>query len=292
MDEAASRVRIALSSMPQDLKEREARLNRGPWPRAARPPTPGSTSGRPNCATRSRRRAASTTSAARLGAARPAWTRWWTRRTSPRSSPNRPASPCRACSRARPRSRVPKSSLHRRVIGQDVAIEAVAEAVRRSRAGLSDPRRPIGSFLFLGPTGVGKTELAKALAEFLFDDETAMVRIDMSEYMEKHAVARLIGAPPGYVGYEEWWRLHRGGPAPVPGHPARRDREGAPGRAQRPAPGARRRPADRRPGARGQLPQHGRDHDLEHRLAPDRGDPHGVDARRGDAALRGRCGTG
>src|SRR4029434_2326193 len=93
--------------------------------------------------------------------------------------------------------------LHQRVVGQDEAINAVSNAVRRARAGLQDPNRPIGSFLFLGPTGVGKTELTKALAAFLFDDETAMVRIDMSEYMEKHAVARLIGAPPGYVGYEE-----------------------------------------------------------------------------------------
>jgi len=93
--------------------------------------------------------------------------------------------------------------LHRRVIGQDEAVRVVSEAVRRARAGLQDPKRPIGSFLFLGPTGVGKTELARALAEFLFDDEHAMVRVDMSEYQEKHTVARLIGAPPGYVGYEE-----------------------------------------------------------------------------------------
>jgi ATP-dependent Clp protease ATP-binding subunit ClpB len=93
------------------------------------------------------------------------------------------------------------------VIGQEKAVSAVAEAIRRSRAGLSDPRRPMGSFLFLGPTGVGKTELAKALAEFLFDDESSLVRLDMSEYMEKHAVARLIGAPPGYVGYEEGGQL-------------------------------------------------------------------------------------
>ncbi len=93
--------------------------------------------------------------------------------------------------------------LHLRVVGQDEAIEAVANAVRRARSGLSDPNRPIGSFIFLGPTGVGKTELARALADFLFDDESAMVRIDMSEYMEKHAVSRLIGAPPGYVGYDE-----------------------------------------------------------------------------------------
>jgi ATP-dependent Clp protease ATP-binding subunit ClpB len=97
--------------------------------------------------------------------------------------------------------------LHERVIGQDDAVTAVANAIRRSRAGLSDPHRPIGSFLFLGPTGVGKTELARSLADFLFDDERAMVRIDMSEYMEKHSVARLIGAPPGYVGYEEGGQL-------------------------------------------------------------------------------------
>jgi len=97
--------------------------------------------------------------------------------------------------------------LHERVIGQDEAIEAVSNALRRSRAGLSDPHRPIGSFLFLGPTGVGKTELAKALAEFMFDTDQAIVRLDMSEYMEKHTVARLIGAPPGYVGYEEGGQL-------------------------------------------------------------------------------------
>ncbi|MCI0431223.1 MAG: AAA family ATPase, partial [Rhodospirillales bacterium] len=96
-----------------------------------------------------------------------------------------------------------EASIRARVVGQDEAVIVVSNAVRRARAGLQDPNRPIGSFLFLGPTGVGKTELTKALAAFLFDDEQAMVRIDMSEYMEKHAVARLIGAPPGYVGYEE-----------------------------------------------------------------------------------------
>jgi ATP-dependent Clp protease ATP-binding subunit ClpB len=96
-----------------------------------------------------------------------------------------------------------EAALHRRVIGQHEAVVAVANAVRRSRSGLSDPNRPNGSFMFLGPTGVGKTELCKALAEFLFDTEDAMVRIDMSEFMERHSVARLIGAPPGYVGYEE-----------------------------------------------------------------------------------------
>jgi ATP-dependent Clp protease ATP-binding subunit ClpB len=97
--------------------------------------------------------------------------------------------------------------LHQRVIGQNEAVEAVADAVIRARSGLKDPNRPIGSFIFLGPTGVGKTELARALAEFMFDDERSMIRIDMSEYMEKHAVARLIGAPPGYVGYEEGGQL-------------------------------------------------------------------------------------
>src|SRR3989454_11698161 len=97
--------------------------------------------------------------------------------------------------------------LHQRVIGQDEPIRAVANAIRRARAGLQDPNRPLGSFMFLGPTGVGKTELARALAEFLFDDEQAMIRIDMSEYQEKHTVSRMIGAPPGYVGYEEAGQL-------------------------------------------------------------------------------------
>jgi ATP-dependent Clp protease ATP-binding subunit ClpB len=97
--------------------------------------------------------------------------------------------------------------LRQRVVGQEEAVRAVSNAVRRARSGLQDPNRPIGSFLFAGPTGVGKTELARALAEFLFDDEQAMVRLDMSEYMEKHSVARLIGAPPGYVGYDEGGQL-------------------------------------------------------------------------------------
>lgn len=97
--------------------------------------------------------------------------------------------------------------LHKRVVGQDIAVKSVADAIRRSRAGLSDPNRPIASFMFMGPTGVGKTELAKALAGYLFNTENALVRIDMSEYMEKHAVSRLVGAPPGYVGYEEGGQL-------------------------------------------------------------------------------------
>lgn len=97
--------------------------------------------------------------------------------------------------------------LHRRIVGQDEAVKSISQAIRRARAGLKDPNKPIGSFLFLGPTGVGKTELARALAEYLFNDEDALIRIDMSEFMEKHTVSRLIGAPPGYVGYEEGGQL-------------------------------------------------------------------------------------
>ena len=159
-----------------------------------------------------------------------------------------------------------EEQLHQRVIGQDEAVKAVADAVIRARAGLKDPNRPIGSFIFLGPTGVGKTELARALAEFLFDGENAMVRIDMSEYMEKHTVARLIGAPPGYVGYEEGGQLTEAvRRRPVLRHPVRRDREGAPRRVQRAAADPRRRPAHRRPGPHGRLQEHRRHHDLERR---------------------------
>ncbi len=133
-----------------------------------------------------------------------------------------------------------EDELRRRVVGQEDALQAVAHAVRRARAGLQDPHRPIGSFLFLGPTGVGKTELTKALAQFLFDDERALLRIDMSEFMEKHAVSRLIGAPPGYVGYDEGGGSHRGGPATaLPGHPVRRGGKGAPGHLQCAAAGSR-----------------------------------------------------
>ncbi len=100
-----------------------------------------------------------------------------------------------------------EGALHKRVIGQEEAIETISRAVRRARAGLKDPKRPIGSFIFMGPTGVGKTELAKALAEFMFGSEEALIKIDMSEFMERHAAARLVGAPPGYVGYEEGGQL-------------------------------------------------------------------------------------
>ena len=105
-----------------------------------------------------------------------------------------------------------EKELHKRVIGQNEAVKAVAQAVKRGRVGLKDPNRPIGSFLFLGPTGVGKTELSKALAEAVFGSEQAMIRVDMSEYMEKHSVSKLIGSPPGYVGYEEGGQLSREGP--------------------------------------------------------------------------------
>jgi ATP-dependent Clp protease ATP-binding subunit ClpB len=139
------------------------------------------------------------------------------------------------------------------------AARGVATRSAAPRAGLGDPNRPIGSFLFLGPTGVGKTETCKALAEFLFDTEEAMVRIDMSEYGEKHAVARLIGAPPGYVGLRRGRAADRGRAAPaVLRRAARRDREGTPGRVQRPAAGARRRAPDRRAGAHGRLQEHDR----------------------------------
>ncbi|GMA34432.1 hypothetical protein GCM10025876_06360 [Demequina litorisediminis] len=113
--------------------------------------------------------------------------------------------------------------MHQRVVGQDRAIASVSDAIRRARAGISDEHRPIGSFLFLGPTGVGKTELARALAEQLFDDERAMIRLDMSEYMESHAVSRLIGSPPGYIGYEQGGQAHGGGAAQAVQHrPVRR----------------------------------------------------------------------
>ena len=174
--------------------------------------------------------------------------------------------------------------LEQRVIGQRPAIEAVSNAIRRARSGLQDPNRPIGSFIFLGPTGVGKTETAKALAEFLFDDENALIRIDMSEYMEKHAVARLIGAPPGYVGYEEGGQLTeavRRRPYSVvlfdeieKAHTRR---------VQRAPPDPRRRPAHRQPGPHRGLQEHGADHDLQPRQpAPAAGDGGQGDHRRGD----------
>jgi ATP-dependent Clp protease ATP-binding subunit ClpB len=154
--------------------------------------------------------------------------------------------------------------LKERVVGQDAALSVVANAIRRSRAGLSDPKRPIGSFIFLGPTGVGKTETARALAEFLFDDEQSMIRLDMSEYMEKHAVARMIGAPSRLRGLRRGRTTHGSRPpAPVLGDPARRDREGASRCLQRAAAGARRRAPHGLEGPRGGLQKYGPDHDLE-----------------------------
>ncbi len=154
--------------------------------------------------------------------------------------------------------------LHARIVGQDDAVVAVANAIRRARAGLQDPNRPLGSFVFLGPTGVGKTELARALAQFLFDDEHAMIRIDMSEYQEKHTVSRLIGAPPGYVGVRGIRPAHRSGAAPaVRGRAVRRDREGAPRGAQRDAPVARRRAVDGRQGPDRRFQERGRHHDVQ-----------------------------
>ena len=168
--------------------------------------------------------------------------------------------------------------LHERVVGQDAAIEAVSNALRRARSGLQDPNRPIGSFVFLGPTGVGKTELAKALAEFMFDDERAIVRLDMSEYQEKHTVSRLVGAPPGYVGYEEGGQLTEAVRRRPYSVILLDEIEKAHARGvRRPPPAARRRPAHRRPGPHGRLPQHGRDHDLEHPLG--RGPGRAVPAR-------------
>ena len=159
-----------------------------------------------------------------------------------------------------------EDELAKRVVGQKEAVQAVSTAVRRARAGLQDPNRPIGSFMFLGPTGVGKTELTKALAAYLFDDENALIRIDMSEYMEKHSVARLIGAPPGYVGYDEGGALTEAvRRRPYQVDPVRRDREGASGRVQRAAAGARRRPPDRRAGPHRRLPQHADRDDVESR---------------------------
>jgi ATP-dependent Clp protease ATP-binding subunit ClpB len=154
--------------------------------------------------------------------------------------------------------------LRERVVGQEEAVAAVSSAVRRSRSGLQDPNRPMGSFIFLGPTGVGKTELARALAEFLFDDEHALIRIDMSEFMEKHSVSRLIGAPPGLRGLRRG-RLPDGTRAPEAVFRAavRRDREGASRRVQRAVAGAGRRAPDGWTGAHRRLPQHPDHHDVE-----------------------------
>ena len=189
-----------------------------------------------------------------------------------------------------------EEALHERIIGQDEAITTLSKAVRRARAGLKDPKRPIGSFIFLGPTGVGKTELAKALAEFMFGSEEHLIKIDMSEFMERHAVARLVGAPPGYVGYEEGGQLTEAvRRKSLLGDPARRDREGAPGSVQHAPPDHGGRQPDRRQGPQGRLPQHDHHHDLERRRRADhaRHEPRlrrqGGRRRRRSSATTTRC---
>ena len=174
-----------------------------------------------------------------------------------------------------------EEELHRRVVSQEKAISALSRAIRRSRAGLKSPTRPVGSFMFLGPTGVGKTELARALAQFLFGSEAALIRFDMSEYMEKHSVSKLIGSPPGYVGHEEGGQLtERVKRNAVLGGAARRDREGPPRHLQHPAAGVRGRPPDRRARQPRQLQERDPDHDVEHRRA--------LHPEAGDARLPGR----
>ena len=161
-----------------------------------------------------------------------------------------------------------EEELHRRVISQEKAISALSRAIRRSRAGLKNPTRPVGSFIFLGPTGVGKTELARALANFLFGSDHALIRFDMSEYMEKHSVSKLIGSPPGLRRPRRGRAAHREDQAQsLLGRAARRNREGAPGSVQHPAAGLRGRPPHRRPRQPGQLQEHDRHHDVEHRRA-------------------------
>ena len=166
-----------------------------------------------------------------------------------------------------------EDSLHKRVVSQHEAVQTLAKAVRRSRAGLKDPRRPIGSFIFLGPTGVGKTLLAKALAEFMFGDQEALIQIDMSEYMEKHAVSRLVGAPPGYVGATRRRRTVDGEDPPpaVFGGAAGRNRKGASRNLQHPVADHGRRQADRQLWALGGLPQHDPDHDVQRGREVDQG---------------------
>ena len=163
-----------------------------------------------------------------------------------------------------------ETELHKRVVSQDEAIKSICKAVRRSRSGLKDPKRPTGCFVFAGPTGVGKTLLAKALAEFMFGDEDALIQIDMSEYMEKHNVSRLIGAPPGYVGYEEGGQLtEKIRRRPYCGRAARRNRKGPPRRVQHAVASDGRRPSDRQLRPARRLPQLDFDHDHQRRRRSD-----------------------
>ena len=177
-----------------------------------------------------------------------------------------------------------EGELHKRVVSQDEAIKSISKAVRRSRSGLKDPKRPTGCFVFAGPTGVGKTLLAKALAEFMFGDEDALIQIDMSEYMEKHNVSRLIGAPPGYVGFEEGGQLtEKIRRRPVRRGPPGRNREGPSGRVQHVAAGHGRGPLDGQLRPQRRLPQHDRHHDHQRRR---RGDQERVGLRLPEAGRR------
>ena len=192
-----------------------------------------------------------------------------------------------------------EEGLHKRIVGQEEAIVGVSKAVRRARTGLKDPRRPIGAFLFLGPTGVGKTELVRALSEFMFGSEENMIRLDMSEFQERHTVARLIGAPPGYIGYERGRSAHRGCEAQVLlRHPLGRDRKGPSGGVQHPPPDLRRRPPQRRQGPPGGLPQLHSSHDQQPGVGPDQaGDRAGLrhqgrGSAVGEAVLRAHEGQG
>ena len=210
IDEAASRMRIKSMTAPPVYRDLEEKIETDAPREGGRDREPGVREGRR--AARRRAHAHAGEARARGPVAQPARAtarvRRSARRRSPTSSRCGPASP----SSSSPRPRRPKlmrmeDELHKRVIGQHAAVEVISKAIRRSRAGLKDPKRPTGSFVFLGPSGVGKTELARTLAEFLFGDEDSMVRIDMSEYMEKHAVSRLVGSPPGYIGYDEGGQL-------------------------------------------------------------------------------------
>jgi ATP-dependent Clp protease ATP-binding subunit ClpB len=183
-----------------------------------------------------------------------------------------------------------EEELHRRVVGQEEAVRAVADAVIRARAGIKDPKRPIGSFLFLGPTGVGKTELGRALAEALFDDEDNMVRLDMSEYMEKHTVARLIGAPPGYIGYEEGGQLTEAVRRKPYSVVLLDEIEKAhPDVFKRAAASPRRRATHRWPRPHGELQEHRDHHDLQHRQPAD---PRDAGRRREELPAHARAGAG
>ncbi len=186
-----------------------------------------------------------------------------------------------------------EDELHKRVIGQEEALKALSRAIRRTRAGLKDPKRPSGSFIFLGPTGVGKTELAKTLAEFLFDDEDALIQLDMSEYMEKHTVSRLVGSPPGLRRLRGGRTAHRGRAAQaVLRRAVRRGREGAPRRVQHAAADPRGRAAHRRPGSLRRLQEHRAHHDLEPRDRRSAQVQHGLRQDVGGRDLRAHEGQG